>query len=701
MDEAKFKTKDGKASNGVRQDESSEKYNSVWFYFNILLGTCFALYIGYRYSGYMKQLHENDMWFSNIQKLEREISFRTESGLYFSYYKQLVLAPSISEGIHDLMYDNKTEHLRTINILERFNIYQEVILGVLYRLSPWMNSVEYVYFYINTIFGLHGLYMISLFVASWLLSGSWLAGVLATFFFIFNKVDTTRLSFTIPLRESFGFPFLYAQIAVVTAYFKQNTSAWKEMLCLFLISILTFLFTLVWQFAQFILLLQAMALFAVYSLKYVPRCKVRNMFIIIVGSLMTVCILQFMNDMIIRSLALSFSLASLIVIAVQQTSAARGIVRNLFSLIARIAAVFMLTFLLNALSKILVQASSDEHIFKFLRVKFGFDAQRDFDAMLYLCEVSFRMLPLDTYWRLNQGVVFPCYVLAVIVGLVLLGIAVLQEWSEDSETPSSDNINTAMKSRPDLVYHLIQTAFFSIMAVSTLRFKFLWMPHICVVGAGIFCNQAWWRFLFSKLLMPGIKGKIFGHCVPLLLVALVLSQRLQTALNELKDLKEFYDPDTVELMKFINDNTAKDASFSGSMQLLAGVKLCTDRHITNHPHYENKFLRLRTKDIYQIYARRTPRDVYMILKKHGTNYIILENSICYSRIEKGCKLKDILDYDNGHVIEDGEVEKGLVRSHVPRFCDAIKRDHAGFSPYFKKVFANRTFHVYKLVDKTP
>jgi hypothetical protein len=84
-------------------------------------------------------------------------------------------------------------------------------------------------------------------------------------------------------------------------------------------------------------------------------------------------------------------------------------------------------------------------------------------------------------------------------------ISYLITFSEDSETPSSDNINTAMKSRPDLVYHLIQTAFFAIMAVSTLRFKFLWMPHICVVGAGIFCNQAWWRFLFSKLLMPGIK----------------------------------------------------------------------------------------------------------------------------------------------------------------------------------------------------
>lgn len=34
------------------------------------------------------------------------------------------------------MQDNKTEHLRTINILERFNIYQEVILGALYRILP-------------------------------------------------------------------------------------------------------------------------------------------------------------------------------------------------------------------------------------------------------------------------------------------------------------------------------------------------------------------------------------------------------------------------------------------------------------------------------------------------------------------------------------------------------------------------------------
>ena len=77
----------------------------------------------------------------SFQQVEREISFRTESGLYFSYYKTLVLSPSIKEGVRRLMYDNVTEYQRTINILERFNVYQEVVLGVLYKSMPLMWQV--------------------------------------------------------------------------------------------------------------------------------------------------------------------------------------------------------------------------------------------------------------------------------------------------------------------------------------------------------------------------------------------------------------------------------------------------------------------------------------------------------------------------------------------------------------------------------
>ena len=46
-----------------------------------------------------------------------------------------------------------------------------------------------------------------------------------------------------------------------------------------------------------------------------------------------------------------------------------------------------------------------------------------------------------------------------------------------------------------------------------------------------------------------------------------------------------------------SSDTAPDAAFTGSMQLLAGVKLCTGRTVTNHPHFENKLLRERTVQV--------------------------------------------------------------------------------------------------------
>ena len=39
-------------------------------------------------------------------------------------------------GLHSLIHNNMTEHPDTINVLERMNIYQEVVLSVLYRVLP-------------------------------------------------------------------------------------------------------------------------------------------------------------------------------------------------------------------------------------------------------------------------------------------------------------------------------------------------------------------------------------------------------------------------------------------------------------------------------------------------------------------------------------------------------------------------------------
>ena len=45
-----------------------------------------------------------------------------------------ILAPSTINGVSQIVYDNITEFPSTINVLKRFNLYPELIIGIGYRL---------------------------------------------------------------------------------------------------------------------------------------------------------------------------------------------------------------------------------------------------------------------------------------------------------------------------------------------------------------------------------------------------------------------------------------------------------------------------------------------------------------------------------------------------------------------------------------
>ncbi|CAJ1048557.1 probable C-mannosyltransferase DPY19L3 isoform X2 [Xyrichtys novacula] len=654
---------------------------------------------------YMATLHENDLWFSNIKEVEREISFRTECGLYYSYFKQMLQAPSIQEGLSDLIHDNLTESKRTINLLQRMNIYQEVFLSVLYRWLPVQSYLEPVYFYIYTVFSLQAVYVIALYLTAWLLSGSWLAGALTGVWYILNRVDTTRVEFTISLRENWSLPFLALQVTTITCYLRPQLSALQQKVMVWLMYVTTFCFCLTWQFNQFILLVQALVIYTLDCADILTKTQVTTLYLIQASGLLSVCIFQFCNTMILGSLVLSFIVAALLVRHCQSGLKSGGLLLRLGKLLLHSALVFLLTFIINYLAKKVLQLRSDEHIFKFIQSKFGFGSTRDFDASLYLCEEAFGVLPLDTLERLASTLLLYPYILTLLLLSGTMAVAILQNLRPkggSAEERKEGGEGRAVAFRPDVAYNLLHTLFYGLLAFSTMRMKYIWTGHMCAVAAYGVCGTELWTLLLNTLRCNSkVLLRLVRYAVPVAMIACLYYKFWPKLMEELSELREFYDPDTVELMTWISTKTPKRAVFAGSMQLLAGIKLCTGRVLTNHPHYEDKDLRERTRQVYQVYARRAPEEVYDILRAVGADYVVLENSICYERRHRrGCRLRDLLDLANGHIMDGaGDNDPDLIPAPYPRFCEAIKTEDAAYSALFTRTFQNKTFHVYRVKKK--
>uniref|UniRef100_A0A8C2Y853 Dpy-19 like C-mannosyltransferase 1 n=1 Tax=Coturnix japonica TaxID=93934 RepID=A0A8C2Y853_COTJA len=603
-----------------------------------------AAFAGVLHWWHITTLFENDRHFSHLSTLEREMAFRTEMGLYYSYFKIIIEAPSFWNGLSAIMNDRLTEYPLVINTLQRFNLYPEVVLASWYRiytavmdffgiptkmcwtvnrgkdLSPvescegWGDPAS---FYVAVIFLLNGLMMSLFFIYGTYLSGSQLGGLITVMCYFFNHGECTRVMWTPPLRESFSYPFLVLQMLLLT-YILRIPNINKGSLIALCVS--NIFFMLPWQFAQFVLLTQIASLFAVCIMGYIDACKLQKILSVHMVSLVVCFILMFGNSMLLTS----YYAASLVVIWVKQS-----------------------LFLLTAFFFLCI--SYQAHIGNILKAKFiGY---KDFDTLMYTCAAEFDFMEKETPVRYIKTLLLPVVLLVFVFLCIYLFVYFVQ-----------------------VVYHALQLLAYGVLAILIMRLKLFLTPHLCVM-ASLVCSKQLFGWLFCKI-QP--KTLVFAILV---LMAVEGSANLQTQWNI---MGEFSNLPQEELLEWIQVNTRQDAVFAGAMPTMASVKLSALRPIVNHPHYEDAGLRARTKIVYSMYSRKPAKEVKKELIKLGVNYYILEESLCVSRKKPGCSMPEIWD-----------VEDPAHSGRIP-LCTLMSQESR---PYFITVFENSNYRVLKIPNE--
>nr|XP_021529178.1 probable C-mannosyltransferase DPY19L4 [Aotus nancymaae] len=683
--------------NDIPIPERAPKHVLFQRFAKIFIGCLAAVTSGMMYALYLSAYHERKFWFSNRQELEREITFQGDSAIYYSYYKDMLKAPSFERGVYELTHNNKTVSLKTINAVQQMSLYPELIASVLYQATGSNEIIEPVYFYIGIVFGLQGIYVTALFVTSWLMSGTWLAGMLTVAWFIINRVDTTRIEYSIPLRENWALPYFACQVAALTGYLKSNLNTYGERFCYLLMSASTYTFMMMWEYSHYLLFLQAISLFLLDIFSLEQSDKVYEVYKIYIFSLFLGYLLQFENPALLVSPLLSLVAALMLAKCLQLNVKKGSFVAKIIKVI-NFYLVCTLTITLNIIMKMFVPHKENGHMLKFLEVKFGLNMTKYTMAvgknksLTKASKKGAKKKVVDPFskkdWYDNDEVAFRKFKLITqdvqgkncltnFHGMDLTRdklCSMVKKWQTmieahiDVKTTSGYLLHLFCvgftKKRNNQIgktsyaQHQQDVSYMTPFVFSSL--KYVWIPYVCMLAAFGVCSPELWMTLFKWLQLrtvhPILLALILSMVVPTIIGLSLWKEFFPRLMTELMELQEFYDPDTVELMTWIKRQAPVAAVFAGSPQLMGAIKLCTGWMVTSLPLYNDDDLLKRNENNYQIYSKRSAEDIYKILTSYKANYLIVEDAICNEvGTMRGCRVNDLLDIANGHMVcEEGD-----------------------------------------------
>uniref|UniRef100_T1JAJ8 C-mannosyltransferase DPY19L1 n=1 Tax=Strigamia maritima TaxID=126957 RepID=T1JAJ8_STRMM len=571
--------------------------------------------------------------------MEREMSFRTEMGFYYYFYKTLINSPDFYTGLNLIMKNNVIEYPDTINALERFNIYPEVLISTAYK----------AYIAVTNYFGIKN-------KECWFINRGDLPPIEsceglgdAAYFYvnvvwIFSGVTCTRVQWTPPLRESFGYPAFLMQMFLVSKILQNNVTTYKYIQ----MSLITSIFIIFWQFAPFALTTQLLSIFGLYLILAVDAETMKKyLFSLAVGVFISF-ILLFHNQMLMTSTLIAAIPAAYVVVCLEDV-----IKRLKYYLLILMVQIILFIAIAVITIKSLSFGNQDAHIWNLLRAKFT--NYSDFHTSLYICAPEFDFLQIQSIWDLTTTLLLPS---AIFTAVVVIGLIIHREYwrKQILHKPRHSNCEDC-----EILYNIVQLCAFAVMAVLIMRLKLFLTPHLCILSSLLTYKKFFHFDRFKKVYLAIMIG----------FMALMSVQGIRNIKSELEIVGEYSNPSMEDLFLWINKNTHPKASFAGPMSVMANLMLSTNRPVVNHPHYEDYKLRERTKQIYTMFSRKPLDQVHKTLRSLKVKYAILDYQWCYRGSRSGCSMLDVWDREDVNRI-----------GHVP-VCDQIRTNPGSFNIVFK------------------
>ncbi|XP_028048911.1 probable C-mannosyltransferase DPY19L1 isoform X1 [Monomorium pharaonis] len=650
--------------------------STVFYHWAIkLLGLGF----GCLHRWHVSTLFENDRHFSHLSEIEREMSFRTEMGMYYSYYKTIAESKDFFDGMNQLSHDNLSEYNNVIDASRKYSLLPEIITGFLYHIARNLGVISQeqcwqvergdglspvtsceglgvpVYFYLEIIWFMTVITGSILFYYATYLSNSVYGGLITILFFFFNHSECTRVQWTPPLRETFAYPMLLIQMYSVTMVISCEDKKTKQRLFMS-IFILTIYSLCTWQFSHFIFTTQIIAILILKWLRIVPYEFYKN-FCMVHALAITIATKITNGTLIICSLYTCIIISSNVANFIIKLSRFQNIKREI---ILEIAITITLT---KWIKSYVLYSEDDAHVFNILKSKLT--SYRDFHTMLYTCSAEFDFLQYKTYEAIIKTLLLPT--------AILVGMLALYYWYRNFKTNHYPCCIEA-----DIAYNGLQTGAFIIMAVFIMRLKLFMTPHLCII-AGAVCSK---RYL-EKI---GLKGELMRLAIVILLLGGMSYHGIDRFQEERGFIGEYSNIEQEELFEWIKNNTPKHAVFAGKMSLMANLMLSTRRPIVNNPYYESKEMRDRTMKVYEIFSRKDAASVYGSLRNMKVSYVVLEEPLClgFANMPRGCQMIDLWD-----VTDNGTAKA----ANKPPLCPLLFKGNA--YP-FRRAFVNSNYVVLQL-----